>query len=215
MDPELDRLAAHMGRTWSEPFFLTIHHEPEEEVREIPGSGYRADDYAAMFRHVVERLRAQGVVNAVRVFDVMGTAKYVPREWFDRLYPGDDVVDWVAWDPYTCVDPGKPCGGYAELVNRNWLPDWSGFYDPARARYPDKPLMLAEWGVVDNGPPPALPPSSGPSPGTSPPSPRSGAGLLRRGRLSRGGDTGGQLPAALAAFRGLASSSWFGQRPPG
>jgi hypothetical protein len=78
MDPELDRLAAHMRRTWTEPFFLTIHHEPEEEVREIPGSGYRADDYAAMFRHVVERLRAQGVVNAVRVFDVMGTAKYVP-----------------------------------------------------------------------------------------------------------------------------------------
>jgi len=63
------------------------------------------------------------------------------------------VVDWVAWDPYACVDPGKPCGGYAELVNRTWLPDWSGFYDHARARYPDKPLMLAEWGVVDNGPP--------------------------------------------------------------
>jgi len=59
-DKYLDRLAAHIRKTYPERFFLAIHHEGENEVRERSGSGYTARDYAAMYRHVVERLRARG-----------------------------------------------------------------------------------------------------------------------------------------------------------
>ena len=56
--------------------------------------------------------------------------------------PGDDVVDWVAWDPYNWVD----CHGRDG--------DWIEFADKVRTFYrwlrvhghADKPFMLGEYG---------------------------------------------------------------------
>lgn len=70
VDGRVDRLAEHIRRTFPGRFFLTIHHEPENDVRE--GGGYSPADYVAMYRHVVTRLRQQGVRNAVTVMTYMG-----------------------------------------------------------------------------------------------------------------------------------------------
>ncbi|MGH3320769.1 MAG: hypothetical protein ACRDN9_11410 [Streptosporangiaceae bacterium] len=144
VDGEIDRLAAYVTKHFCERFFLAIHHEPEEEVDPHKGSGYTAKDYAAMFRHVVTRLRADGVANAVTVMTYMGAEKWGTRPWFDALYPGDDVVDWIAFDPFA----GEGVHSFDDLVNK-WFggENWPGFYAWATKRYPDKPLMLAEWGV--------------------------------------------------------------------
>jgi hypothetical protein len=148
-DAYLDRLAAHITQTFPEQFFFTVHHEAEDNVREKAGSGYRAEDYAAMFRHVVQRLRADGVDNAVTVLVHMAYVPHTSQKWFDKMYPGDDVVDWIGFDTYAYSDPGYGHGDFAELMNRrsSARPTWPGFYNWAVERHPGKPLMVAEWGV--------------------------------------------------------------------
>ncbi|GGJ99596.1 hypothetical protein GCM10010123_31900 [Pilimelia anulata] len=151
-DGYLDRLAAHIRRTHRERFFFTVHHEPEDDVRPRPGSGYTAEDYAAMYRHVVTRLRSRGATNLVSVIVHMAYPKLTSQWWFDALYPGDDVVDWIGFDTYAYSDPGYGHGDFAELVNRRSARyGWPGFYTWATTRHPDKPLMVAEWGVWHSG----------------------------------------------------------------
>ena len=150
-DARIDRLAAHIKKNFPEPFFLAIHHEPENEVDTDPRSGMTATDYAKMFRHTVQRLRAKGVTNAVFVMIYMGYQGWGVKDWFDDLYPGDDVVDWIGFDPYVTANPNAgQHGDFATLVNQTTNPDvWPGFYNWAVAKHPNKPLMLSEWGVFE------------------------------------------------------------------
>lgn len=149
LESYLDRLAAHITETFTEPFFFTVHHEPENDVQDRPGSGYQPADYAAMFRYVVEGLRARGVSNLVTVMNYMAYVPWNAKPWFPELYPGDDVVDWIGWDSYAYSDPGFGYGDFGELMNRRdpRYPDWPGFYTWAATTFPDKPFMLSEWGV--------------------------------------------------------------------
>ncbi|GIE86729.1 glycosyl hydrolase [Actinoplanes regularis] len=148
-DEFLDELAWHLRRNYREPFFFAIHHEAEDQVRERPGSGYTARDYAAMFRHVVKRLRAHGANNVITVLIHMAYVPHTTKRWFSHMYPGDDVVDWIGFDTYSYSDPGYGHGDFAELLNRrsSLTPRWPGFYNWVGTHHPDKPLMVAEWGV--------------------------------------------------------------------
>ncbi|BCJ71022.1 hypothetical protein CS0771_05660 [Catellatospora sp. IY07-71] len=148
-DAYLDRLATHIKGSLTDPFFFTMHHEPENDVVPRPGSGMTARDYAAAFRYVVTGLRARGVDNLVSVMCYMAFVPWNVKDWFEELYPGDDVVDWVAWDTYAYSDPGYGYGDFAEMMNRKSgsRKDWPGFYNWAAQSFPDKPLMLGEWGV--------------------------------------------------------------------
>ncbi|WP_433793435.1 glycoside hydrolase family 26 protein [Actinoplanes sp. CA-252034] len=148
-DEFLTRLAAHIRQNYRERFFFAIHHEAEDQVREQPGSGYTARDYAAMFRHVVKRLRAEGAHNVVTVLVHMAYVPHTTKSWFQHMYPGNDVVDWIGFDTYSYSDPGYGHGDFAELLNRRSAskPNWPGFYNWVTRRHPGKPLMVAEWGV--------------------------------------------------------------------
>jgi hypothetical protein len=150
VDSAIDREAAYLVSDYTAPFFLAIHHEPENEIIATPGSGYTATDYAAMYRHVVLRLRADGVTNAVYVMDYMGAPKWGEQAWFGDLYPGDDVVDWIAEDPYSIGSGGVWRADFAGTVNRQDGSAWPGFYTWATATHPGKPIMLAEWGVTED-----------------------------------------------------------------
>ncbi|MDF5754800.1 hypothetical protein [Spongiactinospora sp. TRM90649] len=147
LDARIDRLAAHLTKHFRERFFLTIHHEPENDVRAEPRSGMTADDYAAMYRRVVLRLRAKGVGNAVTVMTYMGAPNWASKPWFERLYPGDDVVDWVALDPYA----DARVNDFDSLINKRRAdyPGWPGFYRWMQTRFPSKPIMVAEWGAFE------------------------------------------------------------------
>lgn len=149
IDRYLDRLASYLQANYTQPFFFTVHHEPENDVIERPGSGYTAADYAAMYRHVVLRLRGDGVTNLVTVMDYMAFAPWNVQPWFNQLYPGDDVVDWIGWDMYGYSTPGAyGYGDFAEMLQRNaGRSQWPGIYAWASTRFPNKPFMVAEWGV--------------------------------------------------------------------
>jgi hypothetical protein len=148
-DTYLDKLAAHIKKNFPEQFFFTMHHEPENEVRAKSGSGMTAKDYAAAFRYVVKYLRAKGVSNVVTTMCYMAYIPWNTQPWFEDLYPGDDVIDWVSWDIYAYSDPGYGFGDFSEMMNRRSgsRPGWPGFYNWAATTFPSKPLMVAEWGV--------------------------------------------------------------------
>jgi hypothetical protein len=148
-DARIDRLAGYLKAHVTEPFYLALHHEPENEVNSGPGMAAR--DYAAMFRHTALRLRALGVTNAVFVLIYMAYEQWCVQPWFADLWPGDDVVDWIGFDPYLFAQPGGyGHGDFGYLVDRTSDPKrWPGFYSWATRTHPGKPLMLAEWGVFE------------------------------------------------------------------
>lgn len=147
VDAHIDEVARRIRDVYPHRFFLAVHHEPEDEVVETPGSGYTAADYRAMVRYVIKRLRDRGAHNAVTVMAYMGVPNWGSKPWFNDLYPGDDVIDWVGADLYA----DKWVRDFSTLVNKTRpdYPDWPGFYRWASKRFPAKPLMLSEWGTVN------------------------------------------------------------------
>jgi hypothetical protein len=147
VDARIDREAARL-RAFGDRFYLALHHEPENDVVAKAGSGMTARDFAAMYRHVVRRLRADGVTNAVTVVAYMNYERWYSQPWWPDLYPGDDVVDWLGLDTYLDAQPGGfHSGDFTSMVARGAGSRFPGFYRWAVTRHPDKPLMLAEWGV--------------------------------------------------------------------
>ena len=151
----IDRLAAYIKANFTEKFFMTMHHEPENDVVETAGSGMTAKDYAAMFRHTVLRLKAQGVTNAVFVMAYMNYEKWNNSPWWWDLYPGDDVIDWLGVDTYNNAQPGGfHYGDFNYLMNRTTdKAKFPGWYNWATTQHPTKPIMVAEWGVYDSSSP--------------------------------------------------------------
>jgi hypothetical protein len=130
-------------KAYNYKIFLAISHEPENEFKTSASSGMTPADYVAMFRHVVTELRSLGVTNAVFVWNVMGFDGWASV--IDSFYPGHDVVDWIAYDPYGHVAQDT----YDKFVNRpNANRNWSGFYAWATKKAPGKPIMMAEWGII-------------------------------------------------------------------
>ncbi|GAA2583264.1 hypothetical protein GCM10010435_71270 [Winogradskya consettensis] len=145
-DARIDRFAARIKSSFPEKFFLVLNHEPENDVVET-GTGWQAKDFAAMYRHTIQRLRAQGVGNAINVLAYMGNEKWMAKSWWKDLYPGDDVIDWIGLDSYVSAEQGAYHAGlFGDLLDRS-AKGGQGFYDWAATKHASKPLMVAEWGV--------------------------------------------------------------------
>ena len=146
-DKRIDAFAARVKSTYTEKFFLVLNHEPENDVVARAGSGMTAKDFAAMYRHTILRLRAKGVTNVVNVLAYMGNEKWMSQSWWNDLYPGDDVVDWMGLDSYGSAEKGTyHYGAFADLLDRKGSTG-PAFYDWAVGKHPSKPMMIAEWGA--------------------------------------------------------------------
>ncbi|MCM0619952.1 hypothetical protein [Nocardioides bruguierae] len=147
-DQRIRAQARYLKSAWNRKMFLTVHHEPEDEVVDTKGSGYTALAYRAMYRHVVDVFEDEGVTNVVWVMNYMGFEGWHLKPWFHQLWPGARYVDWIAYDSYMSQDlGGYDPDGLRGLLNRHWSSDWRGFYRWATHRHPHKPLMLGEWGL--------------------------------------------------------------------
>ncbi|MGP9031756.1 CBM96 family carbohydrate-binding protein [Glutamicibacter mysorens] len=150
-DGYLKKLAQHMDQNAQKKFFLSLNAEMEDEVNESAGSGQTAKDFADFFSHTVKVLRANGADNMVTVMNYTGIQKWGEKSWFDDLYPGDDVVDWIAQDPYAFGKPPVWLTDMEGMVNRTSNEaSWPGFYNWAASEHPSKPQMLGEWGVDED-----------------------------------------------------------------
>jgi hypothetical protein len=154
VNARIDRLSAYIKANFTEKFFMVLHHEPEAEVDQTPGSGMTAKDYAAMYRYTVQRMKANGVNNVLFVVAYMNFEKWNNTTWWKDLYPGDDVVDWIGVDSYNNAQPGGfHTGDFLYLANRTTdRAAYPGWYTWATTQHPAKPLMIAEWGVYDESP---------------------------------------------------------------
>ncbi|MCM4085055.1 CBM96 family carbohydrate-binding protein [Paractinoplanes hotanensis] len=146
-DKRIDAFATRI-KAYGKKTFLVLHHEPENEVVAKAGSGWQATDYAAMYRHTIQRLRAKGVTNVVNVMAYMGNEKWLAQTWWKDLYPGNDIVDWIGLDSYVSVEKGYyHYGTFADLLDRKPTGGGLGFYEWATTKNPGKPIMVAEWGA--------------------------------------------------------------------
>jgi hypothetical protein len=218
MDAQIAREAAYLKAHFRQKFWLVIHHEPEDEVKPQPGSGHTAADYRAMFRHVVSEFRARGARNILFTVVFMGYTGYMAKPWFKDLYPGDDAVDWVGYDPFAKSN----IKDYANLVNKVAAHEqelgFPGFYDYSEKNFPHKPLMLSEWAVLENAGNPDRKPAFFRSVADQfAKYPRIKALTYYNARhaenMPEGGNTAVDAsPAALKAFRALAKQPEFNIR---
>lgn len=146
-DDYLRRVGQKLAHELDGHFFFSVNAEMEDEVDPAPGSGQTASDFRNFFRHVILTLREANGRNLMSVMGYTGAHKWSMEPWFSELYPGDDVVDWIAQDPFAIHPRITP--DMAHLVNRP-AEGWPGFYEWAVKQFPTKPQMLAEWGVAES-----------------------------------------------------------------
>jgi chitodextrinase len=146
VDRQIDVLATRFASLAPRKIFLTLHHEPENDVSAgnctTNAAGAAAGsptDYRNMWRNVRQRFDARGVSNVVWVMDYMNYPRWdclVPL-----LYPGDDLVDWVMFNAY---------GGAS---TPNFVANTQRFYDlltntsGAGHDYLSKPWGIVEWNM--------------------------------------------------------------------
>ncbi len=141
---------------FADPVFITFFHEPEDNIKKVAGDDIAKQDalvrdYANAFAHIVEVFDQAGADNAIWVWNIQGWLGH-QRLYEAGLYPGDDVVDWVAYNAYNW----HGCDNHGD--SRRWrefydvyLPfyQWLETDGPGRPAT-DKPIMLGEWGTEEN-----------------------------------------------------------------
>jgi hypothetical protein len=136
-DDVIDAEAARI-KTFGKPMFLAFHHEPD---RKSEGKYGTPEEFAAAWKHIHDRFAAASVTNVSWVLVTTGSPQW--QSIWERLYPGDAYVDWIAWDPYNWITCG-PLKGRSK---------WQSFdavvspqYDYLGAHgHGNKPFMLAEF----------------------------------------------------------------------
>ena len=145
VEKRIDQAIANITSIAPKRIFLTLHHEPENDVSSDsgcavkPGTAGTAEDYKRMWRHVRQRFDAARVGNVVWVMDYMN---YKPWDCLvPKLYPGDDHVDWIMFNAY---GSGRN-PDFAANVSR-FERVLTAMDAPGR-RTLSKPWGIVEWGV--------------------------------------------------------------------
>ena len=81
---------------------------------------------------------------------VDGHGRSVAYARYNGLYPGDDYVDWVAFDPYNWNGWGGHAGWRSFADSARPFYDWLAANSAPGHAYASKPCMLAEFGSGDD-----------------------------------------------------------------
>lgn len=144
INAQIDTLAREIKALGSRRVMLSIHGEPERVASKGSSAcpGLKGDhgspaEYRAMWANVQDRFAAVGAGNVVWVMNYLGY-----QGWdclFPELWPGNDRVDWITWDPY--LQSGM-----------RWDTEIGYFYKALEAKsspthaFTSKPWGLAEFG---------------------------------------------------------------------
>jgi hypothetical protein len=129
---------AQVSKEFGKPYMLSINHEmngdwfPFSELYKGKNKAdWTAEKFKLVWRHIHKVLRDNGANQVVFAWcpGAQGRTfgKYDSINSYKAYYPGDDVVDWVGASFYNDVNH------YA--------------LDNLAATYPNKPIILAEWGT--------------------------------------------------------------------
>ena len=144
VNAQIDRVADNFKAIGPKKVFMTLHHEPENDVSAgncnanaagaISGS---PAEYRTMWRTVRNRFTAKGVTNVVWVMNYMN---FPPWDCLvNQLYPGDDLVDWIVFNAYG--GPNLP--NYN--INLGHFYDYLTNQSNATHDYLSKPWGIVEW----------------------------------------------------------------------
>jgi hypothetical protein len=148
VNAQIDAMAASVKTLGDTRIFLTLFHEPENDVTTAPecpgfvpkGTSGTTADYRAMWANVRARFDALGVTNVLWVMNYMN---HPPNNCLvDHLYPGDELVDWILFTGYQHGNNGvsfvNRVGNMYDLLTRQSRPGHD---------YLSKPWGIAEWGI--------------------------------------------------------------------
>jgi hypothetical protein len=113
-----------------------------------PATWEGPETFKKAWRHVVDRVRTRGATNILWVFQPNNYSDpgcYISWNRLGAYYPGSSYVDWLGLSVY-----GKQ-------TNSQEDDQWCGFtkllewpYTEICSLDPEKPIMLAEWGVAES-----------------------------------------------------------------
>jgi len=138
-NPMIDAEAAQLA-AYGQPIMVSVMHDME--LTNSNGAFGTPQDFVAAWRTVVMRMRADGATNVIWVWEMGGEQASNAVAY----YPGNDVVDWIAWDPYNggnCPRDPSGWGTFAQITASNYA------FFASTAPYSAKPLMLGEFGTVE------------------------------------------------------------------
>jgi hypothetical protein len=107
VNADIDKTANSIKAVAPRKIMLSVFHEPENDITSNPVSGCNVSggskgtpaEYVQMWRNVRVRFDALGVTNVVWNMNYMGFSNYDCV--VAQLWPGNNYVDWVTWDPYS------------------------------------------------------------------------------------------------------------------
>lgn len=143
-DESLASLIDYLGSLAPRPVFLRIGCEFDG-----PWNCYPPEEYKAAFRHIVTAIRVEGLTNVASVWhsanwpapSIAGENAYLydhsQEDFFERWYPGDDVVDWFGISVFYRDD-------HQWSIPQEYTPKFAQDQSLKYARLHDKPVIIAE-----------------------------------------------------------------------
>jgi hypothetical protein len=152
LDRYLDAVAAKVKAT---PYKYIVDIDPETDDRpdiggtaKIRAAAGTRTEYAAAYRHIVDRFRARGVTNVLWSWTMSGwTATDASKAWsLQQLWPGAGYVNMIMWDPYN-HDPNH-WRTFSQIIAPFYNAIRGGLLDPVDITAKKLPLGLGEYGCV-------------------------------------------------------------------
>ncbi|MFF9204222.1 glycosyl hydrolase [Streptomyces sp. NPDC014986] len=135
IDVQARRIKEYGERTGKKVF---LSFDLEMDTR-TPDNGTPAE-YVGAHRHIHDRFRELGADNVVWTWIITGYLDHAGL--FERMYPGDDYVDWIGYNQYNyyrCHRTDWLTFEQTQTTTHEWI---------RRNISDDKPLMLSEFGTA-------------------------------------------------------------------
>ncbi len=138
LDASVIDVQARRVKEYGKKVFLSFDLEMDTRT---PANG-TPEDYVRAYRHIHDRFRQLGATNVVWTWITTGYLEHA--DLIKRMYPGDDYVDWVAYNQYNyyrCHGAGWLTFAQTQRATHDWIRE--NISD-------DKPLMLSEFGTAND-----------------------------------------------------------------
>lgn len=145
VDDNLRQLADSIAAIAPRRIMLTLWHEPENEVDghvcAPPDCRGTEEEYVAMWSNTRAIFEERGADNVIWAWTMTGYSGHFAL--LPDLWPGNELVDWVLWDPYLQGTGGTDIVAKIDVAYEYFLTAGDADHDWA-----SKPWGLAEWGTA-------------------------------------------------------------------
>jgi len=137
--PVMISFAVEMNGNWF-PWSGVFQGEATSTSYGNPDKADGPERYVDAYRHIVTLFNNRDVDNVTWIFHV-NSCSYPDQSWnsIQNYYPGDNYVDWIGVSVYGTQFQDEEWESFDKVMDPA--------YKQITSLFPDKPLMVAEWGV--------------------------------------------------------------------